>query len=171
MKINTNSPALSDIEIRNLLIHKVNDIQLKIADTESILEDLENQLLKAEMALDAYSEDEPIIKKPTRPTSAEIKANSKLTLAERVERVFIKLQKPLTASEIVKALNEYLPAKKTVENSSFSPQWSGIYRDPKRPFAKAEFPDNPNETKYYYGLKDWFEGDGVLKEEYASRID
>lgn len=155
---------------RDLLVKEIDDIKVQIAE-------LQLNLSKAEGALETYDMVRTFTKKkaPVKPKMVRKKFNTpaqpdvvKRTAADRFEFVLEKFKVPLTSSEILKAMNEAFPDKK-LEPESWSPQLSNIYKDPKRPFQRIEFSGNPNETKYFYGLKKWFDGD-ALKDEYFKKL-
>lgn len=157
---------LSDNQIKDLLQKRVNDLKGKIAQLTA----LKDQLSKAEKALAVYRQNEPEVTAIDFSTITVINSgkNHKITAAGKMEHVLELYRVPLTSSELLKAINEEYPRKK-IAAESWSPQLSSIYRDEDKPFKRAEFPENPQETRFFYGLKAWFDGDN-LKEEFLSKL-
>lgn len=160
---------LTEDQIEELLLHKVANLERHMESLQLQLDDLDEQLDRAKLALDAY-QDRHKIKKVVPEVINVTKPNGKPTLSDKAEQIFLKLNKPLTAPELTKAINEFFPGKKKLESKTFSASWSGIYRDAQKPFQRMVFPNNPNESKYYYGLKTWFDNN-KLKNEYVNRIE
>lgn len=158
---------------RNLLVKEIGDIKLSIRKLQLTLRRAESAL----SAYDATTMEVRVAKKkvklvrtafPTSKKPADRERTKRITAADRLENVLEKFRVPLTSSEALKAMNEAFPEKK-LSSESWSPQLSTIYKDDKRPFRRIEFKENPNETRYFYGLKKWFDGD-VLKQEYMERL-
>lgn len=153
---------LSEVGIRNFFKKMVNDLRNEI-------EPLQDKLRKAELALDALepeSSSKTIVVPITNIKTG--KPSKTLTLAERAGKILNKVKTPLTSRELLDLINSTWDDRQW-GFKNFSGRWSHVYRDKNKPFKVREYPENPNEIKFFYGLKIWFIGDD-FKEEYRNRL-
>lgn len=89
---------------------------------------------------------------------------SKMSFKEILKSILKEKQSPLTANQLRETYNS--KAKKSVSKGGFSPSLSEAA---KSVLTKYIVEGNPIDTKYVYGLPEWFE-EGELKEEYLDKI-
>ncbi len=150
--------------------NSVDLLKKEIASKKAQIADLE-RLLKLDLqALAVYTGVPPKVKRQKRVARVpKAKKNEKKsTLADKMESVLLSLDKPLTSSQFFTAINNRFPAS-NLTSTSWSPQLSMIYRNPAKPFKRKEYPNNPFETRFYYGLKKWFVNE-QLRPEYSKKI-
>lgn len=97
-----------------------------------------------------------------KTVAGEVKAKStfKVNLISLLEQI----NEPLTASQLREYYNVNYGSSFTKD--SFSP---GLSIATKTALKKYIIPGNPLETRNYYGLVEWFDGD-ILKKEYLEKI-
>lgn len=142
----------------------------QIVEKKAKIAELTAELRLDEKALAVYRDDQPARKGKAKMRRTKYKSakSPKVGLARKMEGALVALQTPLTSSEFRAAVNRAYP-EKVVSESAWSPQLSTIYRDKAKPFQRVEFPDNPSEYRFFYGLKSWFNGE-KLKPEYLEGL-
>jgi len=138
---------LTDKQIRDSLLNKV-------ALIKSQQKALEEQLKKVQTALEVYS-----------PKSTDSKNGAEMihTFKSKIQTIFNESERFLTSNEVKDRVNIRFP-NKIYSQAKFSGQFSITYQ--KLGIKRFEEKDNPITTRFYYGLKDWFDKNGDPKPEY-----
>lgn len=89
---------------------------------------------------------------------------SRMSFKEIIKSILKEEQSPLTANQLRETYNR--KANKSVSKGGFSPSLSEAA---KSVITKYVVEGNPIDTKYVYGLPEWFEEE-ELKEEYLNKI-
>lgn len=144
--------------------------QLKIA---------QDNVMKWQFFLEASNiKEEPIVKAQTLFAEAKVEE----VKAEKKERKVSTISNGTLKSHIVKFLKsngDLYSGREMFEHVVNQAQYTGNYTSfagklsvlvTKNVLAKAVIEDVPNDRKYWYGLKEWWEGD-KLKTEYQTKLD
>ena len=89
---------------------------------------------------------------------------SRMSFKDIIKSILTEAQSPLTANQLRETYNS--KANKSVSKGGFSPSLSEAA---KSVITKYIVEGNPIDTKYVYGLPEWFEN-GELKEDYLNKI-
>ena len=157
---------MKDEEIRKILEEKIAQAKkeyiTKVTRYQKALEALGGLIRKDSQYYRPITEEIPTVLR----VNASEKNQPSFTMKQKIHHVLKSANLPLTARQIMTAINvEYPERKYTYE--SFSGNFSQTYR--KAGVKKYERPNAPIETRTVYGLKEWFEGND-LKVEYLELI-
>jgi hypothetical protein len=109
------------------------------------------------------AEIKPVIKNIDRSKATVVGSG---TFKDTIKSIFQAEGKPLITKQAMALYTT--KTGKVVNYKSFSGAFSGLSTRGTL-LKKIEFPENPIESRYYYGLGEWFNGE-ILKAEYMEKI-
>jgi len=93
--------------------------------------------------------------------------SDKFSMRNKAKVVFETVNRLLLMRELMEEMHKLFPDKQYADTSAFSGQFSNVLKRKTNIFHRIEFPEHPSQTRFYYGLKIWFNPDGSPKPEYV----